>query len=391
MKVQRDAELVTVPGGAHPLHREAVAEQEVVCRGERSGAVFVSRGVDAEAVTHQGRDPGLVQGDPEPNIIREGLVHDAGVLCEAFARIPVSPAAQVLQRLRQVPVVEREHRLYGTLPQAVDEPAVEVEALLVGRTAPLWLDAGPGHREAVGLHPELGHQVEVFFQAVVLVAGYVTRVAVMYLTRSVAERVPDRGAAAVFVYRALDLVGGRSRAPQKVLREAHGSFLSTPYYTGERVTATSLARFGRLCTSRRLATQRQAYPLSFGIARSSARFELCSFPVRRSRPGFGSLTSTASWLWLSKKRKDAASVSRRTASTPGGTWAVGLTSASSCQATEGHAPPVTLQDHAPRRTALEVLTPSGRASPWAFISSSTIFAISSSERTLGAWRSSMAA
>src|SRR5918995_4874727 len=39
----------------------------------------------------------------------------------------------------------------------------------------------------------------------------------MYLTRSVAERVPDRRAAAVFVYRALDLVGRRSRAPQEVL------------------------------------------------------------------------------------------------------------------------------------------------------------------------------
>src|ERR687898_50321 len=221
MQVQSDTELVAVLGGAHPLHCEAVAEQKVVCGGERPGAVFVARGVDAEAVTHPGRDPGLVQGDPEPNIIREGLVHDAGVLCEAFARIPVGPAAQVLQRLWQIPVVEREHRLYGTLTQAVDEPAVEVEAFLVGRTAPFWLDAGPGHREAVGLHPELGHQVEIFFQAVVLVAGYVTRVAVMYLTRGVAERVPDRRAAAVFVYRALDLVGRRSRAPQEVLWKSH--------------------------------------------------------------------------------------------------------------------------------------------------------------------------
>src|SRR5918999_3462867 len=297
MKVKRVAELVTVPGGAHPLHREAVAEQEVVCRGERPGAVFVARGVDAEAVTHPGRDPGLVQGDPEPNIIREGLVDDAGVLCEAFARIPVGPAAQVLQRLRQVPVVEREHRLDGALPQAVDEPAVEVEASLVGGTAPFGLDAGPGHGEAVGLHPKLGHQVEVFFQAVVLVAGYITRVAVMYFTRGVAERVPDRRAATVFAYRALDLVGRSSRAPQEVLREAHGSFLSTPYYTGDRVTATSLARFGRPCTRRRLATRRQAYPLSFRTATSRGsrtRFELCSFPVRRFRPGFGSLTSTAS-------------------------------------------------------------------------------------------------
>src|SRR5215216_8008462 len=114
-------------------------------------------------------------------------------------------------------MIEREHRFYGALSQAVDKPAVEVEAVLVGLTAPLGLDAGPGHGEAVGLHPELGHQVEVFFQAVVLVAGYITRVAVTDLTWSVAERVPDRRAAAVFVYRAFDLVGRHSRAPQEVL------------------------------------------------------------------------------------------------------------------------------------------------------------------------------
>src|SRR5215217_4049782 len=297
MKVQSDAELVSVPGGAHPLYCEAVAEHEVVRGGERHGAVFVARGVDAEAVTHPGRDPGLVQGDPEPHALREGLVDDAGVLCEALARVPVGPATCILQRLRQVPVIQRQHRLDGAPSQAVDEPAVEVEAVLVGWTAPFGLDAGPGHGEAVGLYSEFGHQIEVLFQAVVLVAGYVTRVAVADLTRSVAERVPDRGAAAVLVYRALDLVGCRSSAPQEVLREAHVSFLSTPYYTGDRVTATSLACFGRLCTRRRLATQHQAYPLSFRIATwrgSRTRFEPCSFPVRRSRPGLGSQTSTAS-------------------------------------------------------------------------------------------------
>jgi hypothetical protein len=98
MQVQSDAELVYISGGAHQLHREGVAEQEVVSGGEGPGAVFVSRGVDAKAVTHPGRDPGLVQGDPEPYAIRESFVDDSGVLCKALARIPVSPAAQILQR-----------------------------------------------------------------------------------------------------------------------------------------------------------------------------------------------------------------------------------------------------------------------------------------------------
>src|SRR5918998_1943086 len=194
MQIQRDAELVFVPGGAHPLHREAVAEQEVVCGGERFGGVADAWGVDSEAVTHPGRDPGFVQRDPEPHTLREGLVDDTGVLCEALARIPFGPAAQILQTLRQVPMVEREHRLDGALPQAVDEPAVEVEPGLVGWTASFWLDAGPGHGETVGLQSELGHQVEIFFQAVVMVAGDIAPIAVDDLAWSVAERVPDRGA-----------------------------------------------------------------------------------------------------------------------------------------------------------------------------------------------------
>src|SRR5215217_6242894 len=165
-------------------------------------------------------------------------------------------------------MIEREHRFYGALSQAVDKPAVEVEAVLVGLTAPLGLDAGPGHGEAVGLHPELGHQVEVFFQAVILVAGDVTRITVEDLARGMAERVPDGRATAAFGYGALDLVSGRRRAPQEVLREAHGSFLSTPYYTGDRVTATSLACFGRLCMRRQAR-----HPMS-GI---SSLFQDCDF------------------------------------------------------------------------------------------------------------------
>src|SRR5215204_6190625 len=84
----------------YQIRGPARAEQEVMCGGERPGAVIVSRGVDAEAVTHPGGDPGLVQGDPEPHALREGLVDDSSVLCEALARVPAGPAAQIFQRLR---------------------------------------------------------------------------------------------------------------------------------------------------------------------------------------------------------------------------------------------------------------------------------------------------
>ena len=70
-----------------------------------------------------------------------------------------------------------------------------------------------------------------------------------------------------------------------------------------------------------------AAPRPPGDPTSASNRGPCS--VRRSRPGSGSRTSTASSLWLSKKRNDASSVLRRTASTPGGACRVGLTPACS--------------------------------------------------------------
>jgi hypothetical protein len=64
-------------------------------------------------------------------------------------------------------MVQGERRRYAPLQQPVHEPPVEVQALSVGRAAPLGLDAWPGDREAVCPQPQARHQVEVLFEAVV--------------------------------------------------------------------------------------------------------------------------------------------------------------------------------------------------------------------------------
>ena len=53
---------------------------------------------------------------------------DLGVLGERVDRLARGPAAAVLERLRQVPVVERDEGLDAVREQLVDEPVVEVEA-----------------------------------------------------------------------------------------------------------------------------------------------------------------------------------------------------------------------------------------------------------------------
>jgi hypothetical protein len=177
--------------------------------------------VNAETVTHPGGDPGFVQGDPEPHIPGQRLVDDACVLGEAFAGLPVRPAAPILERLGQVPVVEGQHGFDGAASETFDQPPVEINTLLVDVARTIGLYAGPGYGEAVGPETELGHQVEVFVQPVVMVAGDVARIAVVDFARSVAEGVPDRSPAAVLVDSPFDLVGGRRRSPQETLGKSH--------------------------------------------------------------------------------------------------------------------------------------------------------------------------
>ena len=83
---------------------------------------------------------------------------DLGVLGERLDVSRARPAAAVLERLRQVPVVERQERLDAVREQLVDEAVVEVEAGLVHAAATLGDDPRPRDREAVGVEPELAHQ-----------------------------------------------------------------------------------------------------------------------------------------------------------------------------------------------------------------------------------------
>ena len=143
-----------------------------------------------------------------------------GVLGEALGGVAVGPAARVLERLREVPVIERRHRLDAALEQPLDQAAVEAHARRVERPGAVGLHARPRDREAVGLEAQGRHEVEVLAPAVVVIAGDVAGVAVGDGARHAAEGVPDRLAAAVLVRGALDLVGGGGGAEAESGREA---------------------------------------------------------------------------------------------------------------------------------------------------------------------------
>src|SRR5262245_3382009 len=143
-----------------------------------------------------------------------------GVVAERFRRLlRAPPAVLVLERLRQVPVVERRVRLDAGRQQLVDEAAVEVDALRVRRAGAVREDARPGDREAIGVRADIAHERHVVRIAMVGVVRDVAVVAVLDQARRVGVPVPDRFAFAVLVPRPLDLVRGGGHTPGEPVRK----------------------------------------------------------------------------------------------------------------------------------------------------------------------------
>jgi hypothetical protein len=225
-EVERDPHPRARPVLAQPVDGQAVREQQVVRDAQRGRPVAHAGGLRALDMAEDGHDPRLVVGDPGADRVAELARHVLGVLGEALRRRALGPAATVLERLRQVPVVERGDRLDPPLAQPLGQPAVEVDASPVERSLPVRLHARPSDREAIGLQAELRHQVEVLAPAVVVVAGDLAGLAAGHRAGHAAEGVPDRVAAPVLAHRSLDLVRRRGRAEPHLSRERRLHFAS---------------------------------------------------------------------------------------------------------------------------------------------------------------------
>nr|ACR50752.1 conserved hypothetical protein [Streptomyces longisporoflavus] len=248
-RVQPPAVDVTVgPHGRRPV-RLAVGGRldrtEVVHDADTGVGGRRADGLDGETVTevqmvrgvHRGLDVGetrrhpslqmadprgaqrLVEGRPVLDPVAQTLGDDGGVGGEVLGRLAGRPAAAVLERLREVPVVERGEGGDARLQQAVHQPVVEGDPGLVHRPVPAGDDTRPGEREAVRADPEPLHEADVLGHPVVVVTGDVPGVAVVDLARGVGEGVPDRGRAAVLGDGALDLIGGCGDAPEEIVGE----------------------------------------------------------------------------------------------------------------------------------------------------------------------------
>ena len=209
--------------GAEGLDGGPVGAEQVV-RGEcRLGRALAAGGVPPEEVPEHGRDPRLVERDHLVHAVAEAAGDDRGVLGEVVGHVAVEPAAPVVERGREVPVVERRRGRDAGLEQGVHEAVVERKPGLVHGPHAVRQHARPGDAEAVGPEPELGHEADVVRPPAVVVAGDVAGRPVGDPAGLVGEPIPDREARPVGAGRPLDLVRRRRGAPEEAGRERGGA------------------------------------------------------------------------------------------------------------------------------------------------------------------------
>ena len=219
VEVERHPDLRLRRDGPDGVDGQAVPEHQVVGGRNRGVPLGSARRMQAGAVAQERRAPRLVERDPVLDPVAEREGGRRRQLGEPVRGLPGRPATGVLERLGQVPVVERHPGRDAGGEQLVDEAVVEVEPGAIGKATAVGQDPRPGHGEPVRAQAEFAHQGDVLAVAVHVVARDQAGVAVADPARGGREGVPDRRRAAVLVGGALDLVRRGRGAPDEVRRK----------------------------------------------------------------------------------------------------------------------------------------------------------------------------
>ena len=157
----------------------------------------------------------LIEGEPLVDPAFEMFCHFCRVDCKRPGGVLILPAALFFQRLRQIPVIQRNIRLDARFQQSIHKTIVIGKAFFVPVRAAGGGDARPRHREAIGFQVHRLQQFDVFPPAVIAVAGGITGLAPIGAARCVGENIPDTPAFSILDGTALDLIGCSRSAPYK--------------------------------------------------------------------------------------------------------------------------------------------------------------------------------
>ena len=114
-------------------------------------------------------------------------------------------------------MIESTDRADFGFEERIGETLVMVKTLRIGLAGAIGLNARPRDGETVAGQIQLLEERDVFFVAMVGIAGDVAGGCALHLAGSVHEAVPDGFALAVFCPSAFDLVGSGGGAPDKLV------------------------------------------------------------------------------------------------------------------------------------------------------------------------------
>ena len=150
LDVDDEADLVAA-ARAIRLHRRAVRHQQMMRSARRLERAAMAGRVHADAGSRRPSPPTARSTSPSSCTRSSSLRNTMSAYSANQLRdVAVEPAAAVVQRSRQIPVIQRRHRLDAVREQAIDEPLVEVEARRVDATGALRQHAAPRDAEAIG-------------------------------------------------------------------------------------------------------------------------------------------------------------------------------------------------------------------------------------------------
>ena len=214
-----------------------------------------------------------------PNPVAIAARHQGGIIGEPKSDIAILPSAKIIQRLRQIPMIQAQPGLYAVAQQFVDQTIIEVEAQAVGLAAPLRQHARPGHGKPVDLRAKAPHQRHVFPIAMVVVTRHIAGIAIGNTARLSAEQVPDAGSAPVLCGSPLDLIGRGGDAPLERCRQRQGGRHGAPRHG---FTISSSRSHGPLpqyasqhafCRRLRRSIMRDNYPDAVSASTCSTRWK----------------------------------------------------------------------------------------------------------------------
>src|SRR5688500_1615320 len=222
LQVDRDSNLSLFRGAGGPesLDSRAVRAHEVVRRDGGLEGIGVTRSENTVQISAVGYDPRLVERGPHLDAVTQSVPPCRRVARQPLGDVAIEPAAAVVERFGEVPVVEGRVRSDLRLEQLVDESRIEIDPFPVDLTSTVGEDTPPRDAEAISVETELGHDRDIVLVAPVVVAGDVAGLVEKSVVGCVGEAVPDAAAGAVGGGRSFDLISGSGCSPEEILGEA---------------------------------------------------------------------------------------------------------------------------------------------------------------------------